>query len=112
MSNHYHVVLHVDKSQVNSWTRDQIIQRWHQVFTGHLLSQRYWQGEVVSKAELEALDKLVEIWCIRLGDISWFMRVMNEAVAREANNEDDCTGRFYKLHPCSLPFGPANAVQI
>jgi hypothetical protein len=34
-----------------------------------------------------------------LYDISWLMRDVNEYIAREANKEDKCTGRFY-----SLPF--------
>ncbi len=96
MSNHYHVVLHIDKPLADSWTREDVINRWHQVFTGHALSQRYLRNESLTRAELTALDKLVEIWRARLLDISWFMRVMNEAIARQANNEDDCTGRFWE----------------
>ena len=96
MSNHYHVVLHIDKPQADSWSRDEITHRWHRVFSGHTLSQRYLRGEYLTKAELAALDKLLEGWRQRLIDISWFMRVMNETIARQANNEDDCTGRFWE----------------
>ena len=96
MSNHYHLVLHVNAEQAGEWARDEIIRRLHQLFSGNLLSQRYERGEILSKVELTQLDKDIQIWRQRLMDISWFMRVLNESIARQANTEDNCTGRFWE----------------
>jgi hypothetical protein len=29
MSNHYHVVLHIDKGEADAWSIDEVIERWH-----------------------------------------------------------------------------------
>jgi len=96
MSNHYHVVLYIDRETANNWSREEVIERWHRLFSGNLLSQRYLSGELLTKAELSVLDKAVATWRQRLMDISWFMRVLNESIARQANAEDNCTGRFWE----------------
>jgi hypothetical protein len=36
MSNHYHVVLHVDHEKAKGWTERELITRWTQLYKGHL----------------------------------------------------------------------------
>ncbi len=96
MSNHYHVVLYVDVSAAKSWNDNDVVDRWHQLFKGNLLSQKFSRKETLSQPELARLQIYITEWRKRLMDISWFMRVLNEAIAREANAEDGCTGRFWE----------------
>lgn len=96
MSNHYHVVLYVDAETANGWSMREVIEHWHALFKGCLLSSRYLQGQCLGKAELKALEEVVATWRSRLMDISWFMRCLNESIARQANAEDNCTGRFWE----------------
>lgn len=96
MSNHYHVTLHINAEQAQSWSALEVIEHWHCLFKGSLLSQRYSQGEILSKAEYNALSDQVCEWRERLMSISWFMRCVNEPIARQANHEDNVTGRFWE----------------
>ncbi len=99
MSNHTHVVVCVDKDTADGWSTEEVVKRWHQMYQGTLLSQRYQRGDKLSKGECISLDETVTIYRQRLYDISWLMRNLNEYIAREANKEEGCTGRSY-----SLPF--------
>jgi len=96
MSNHTHIVLHVDDSLAISWSTNDVLTRWHQLFKGTLLTQRYLRGELLDRSLLLTLEETVEIYRKRLMDISWFMRQLNESIARQANIEDNCTGRFWE----------------
>ena len=96
MSNHYHVVVRVDPDQVASWSVDEVLARWTQLFNGHPLVQRYLANPAMDSAELAKLGEFVELYRSRLSDLSWFMRCLNEPIARMANEEDGCTGRFWE----------------
>jgi hypothetical protein len=43
-------------------------------------------------ADLERLEQIRD----RLQSVSWFMRCLNENIARRANKEDNCKGRFWE----------------
>ena len=96
MSNHYHVILHVDVEQAAEWSEQEVIDRWERLFSLPVIVQRYLSMEIVSSAERDVVSELVVKWRKRLHDISWFMRCINEPIARQANQEDGCTGRYWE----------------
>jgi REP element-mobilizing transposase RayT len=96
MSNHYHVVLHINKHKATAWSERDVIEHWHKLFKGNLLSQKYLSGEALHKAEKRLLNQIIEEWRDRLSSISWFMRCANEPIARAANHEDNVSGRFWE----------------
>ena len=96
MSNHTHVVMHVDKDEALSWSVNEVLRRYHKLHQGTLLTQKFVEGEVFSPGEAISFAETVDIYRARLYDISWFMRDLNEYIAREANKEDGCTGRFWE----------------
>lgn len=96
MNNHTHVVLCVDKALADNWDNDEVLRRYHRLHKGTLLTQRFMKGDTLSQGELITFDETVKMYRKRLYDISWFMRDLNEYIAREANEEDGCTGRFWE----------------
>lgn len=96
MSNHHHVVLHINLAESEQLSPQQICTRWHQLFKGTPLTQRFARGEQFSSSEAQAVSIKLEQYRLQLRDISWFMRLLNEPIARKANAEDQCTGRFWE----------------
>ncbi len=96
MSNHYHLVVRIDPERAKEWSNHNIVERWCRVFSGPSYAQRFLRREVLSELERTLLDRDILRWSARLSDLSWFMRCLNEWLARLANQEDDCTGRFWE----------------
>ena len=65
-------------------------------FAGTLISQAFLSDKSLHEAQRVELSQQAEVWRERLMSISWFMRCLNEAIARQANAEDGSTGRFWE----------------
>ena len=51
---------------------------------------------LMTESECDKVVELAEEYRERLTNLSWFMRVLNESIAREANREDGVKGRFWE----------------
>jgi len=97
MSNHLHLVLRRDPDLVKTWEPQEVVRRWSLLYpkdrdsAGRALLP---EPEVIAQRAGE--EERVELWRERLGSISWLMRCLNEPIARRANREDECTGRFWE----------------
>jgi REP element-mobilizing transposase RayT len=97
MSNHLHVILRSRPDVVTEWSDDDVARRWWSLFP----SRRNKDGSPAEPAEtdLNSLtkdEKKLKELRARLSSISWFMRCTSEVIARMANAEDECTGRFWE----------------
>ena len=97
MSNHVHLVMRVDPVRAGQLSDLEVVERWWRLFP----KERDASGEAAEMSEVwrEQLlrdTELIKVWRKRLGNLSWFMRSLNEFIARRANREDDCTGRFWE----------------
>jgi hypothetical protein len=54
------------------------------------------RDDELSQGELMSLDETISVYRKRLYDISWLMRNLNEYIAKQANKEDKCSGRFWE----------------
>jgi len=62
MSNHYHVVLHLRPDLSNSWSDLDVVKRWHSLFRGNLLSQRFLANDVLLDAQRKRLNEDIALW--------------------------------------------------
>jgi REP element-mobilizing transposase RayT len=96
MSNHVHLVLNVDPRALSAWSDRLVATRWLQLFP---VSTQGQPDTEATQRRIEALlgnaDRLA-VLRQRLGSLSWFMRCLSEPLARLANQEDGCTGRFWE----------------
>ena len=96
MSDHYHLVLHVDQKKAMQWKDSEVIDRWSKLFPRNAVKIETLKKNIKYKSAKNILKNQISLWRERLTDISWFMRCLNEYIARRANIEEECTGRFWE----------------
>ncbi|MDO6428809.1 transposase [Thalassotalea sp. 1_MG-2023] len=96
MSNHYHLVLKVDKDKAEHFSDIEVVMRWKKLFNGHILVDRWLSTPGITQAEKDKALEIIQIWRARLYDLGWYMRCLNEHIAVQANKEDNCKGRFWE----------------
>ena len=96
MSNHYHLVVHLNPKKAEQLTDREVAERWARLFTWPIMVGRYLAGKLETDAEKQVAIDIIQQWRERLSDISWYMRCLNEHIARKANEEDQCKGRFWE----------------
>ena len=96
MSNHYHVVIKVNLDLAASLSAEAIVTRWQQLYRLNPLMERFKAGNVLTDAEQDNVATQIARMREILTSISYFMGYMNQYIARKANMEDECTGRFWE----------------
>lgn len=96
MSNHYHLVLHIDLNKALNWTKNEVFEQYSKLHSIGPIVQSYLNDEPLSPAQLFLIEELAIHYRKRLMSISWFMKVLNQSIARRANIEDNCTGKFWE----------------
>ena len=96
MSNHVHIVLKLCPEEAKPWSDRELMDRWACLYKGPPLFQKAQSGQALQAHELTGLSDLLENYRDRLSSLSWFMKCLNEPIARMANQEDNCTGHFWE----------------
>ena len=96
MSNHLHVVLRSRPDLARGWTDVEVAARWLRLFPKRRKDGTAAPPKEQEIASLAANTERCAICRVRLSNISWFMRCLSEPIARRANREDGCRGRFFE----------------
>ncbi|SBS31947.1 hypothetical protein MSP8886_02289 [Marinomonas spartinae] len=96
MNNHLHVVLYINAEKAAKWSTLDVLKRWHKLHKETLFTRQYVRGESLPDYAMTLVESSAETFRNRLMDVSWFVKELDEPIARKADFEDQCTGRFWE----------------
>lgn len=98
MDNHFHLILRSRPDVVGQWTDTDVVLQWHKLCP--IFKDK--DGFPLKDPDKEALANVLEdtarvaIWRERLSDISWFMKLLSQKMAKWCNAEDGTGGHFWE----------------
>ena len=96
MSNHVHVVTYLNPGVAWAWSPDEVAGRWMRLFPIRENGQIDAEATRLRELTMAKDPQRIAVCRARLASLSWFMRCLSEPIARRANREDACTGRFWE----------------
>ena len=95
MSNHYHIILNNRPDLVKNLSTKEVVSRW--LLLHPTVAMKDEKREKPTSTEIAKFMEDFDINEIRLrlSDISWFMRELNQYIAVKANREEGLTGAFF-----------------
>lgn len=98
MDNHFHLILRSRPDVVLAWDDLEVVLHWHK------LCPMFWDadGQPTANPPREMLAAVaqdleqVAIWRKRLSDISWFLKLVSQKIAKWCNALDDAHGHFWE----------------
>ena len=97
MANHVHVVVRTRPDVVATWSADEVGGRWWRLFPKRRDENKRPADPLPHELSiLSADEKALSERRGRLSSLSWFMRCLCEPIARRANKDDKCSGRFWE----------------
>jgi len=97
MDNHYHTTLRIRPDIVDNWSDYEVASRWLTLCPTRYRSKKAKKVPIEDQIRNLALSThRISVLRKRLCNLSWFMKHINEFIARAANKEDGVKGRFWE----------------
>lgn len=96
LSNHFHLILRANPRLVKRMGDGEVARRWLRIYPGKRVLDENWIEPTDQQIEALVADKAkMAVVRKQLSSVSKFMAALSEYIARRANAEDDCDGRFF-----------------